>query len=710
MKISNFLCLGLLSVVISCNPLGKQESDSPTSSVSVEASSPTLSYDGSTTSSSVGVAISVAPTTLNDNGAEITNCVISPSLPLGLSINSSTCVISGTPAISLLSTNYSIVVTNSVGSSTATVTLYVAPCSSAEISAIPFAGEGSVNNPYRICSMAQLNSVRDHTAGHFELRGDIDASGTTFTPIPNFKGEFDGKGHTISNLTISSPSSNFVGFFAKLSGATVKNLILTNLNVSGSSYVGGLAGRIGPASLVSRVSTSGTVRATGEYSGGLAGRAQYARVLQSKSSAAVMGASLTGGLLGSCSQFCQVSQAFASGAVTGTSLVGGLIGDLEVGSKVDHVFAQGVVNSDSQKLLIERASMDPEQTTYSLAALVENAFFDSEISGASDFGVGVTGSNPGSSFSSWDSTIWVLSDSAFPRLKYFEASLTYQEITEPALTPLLCSNSAAFDGGHGTRSSPFLISTAAQMQNVHCNPQASFRLTADIDMAGMSYSRPLNYSGQFDGAGHTISNLLIPRIEGVWKTGLFDSLMGGIVKDLSVLNANVTGNYSVGVIAGHAEKGAVVLRCRTSGAVTALGGAIATSEGETDWGAGGSGGVVGSMWHSLVAESASSVTVSADHRSGGLIGQGEPQAMIWDSYATGTVSCETFCGGLAGVMAHGSTGAYNFVLGTGPLIGYGDEIPDSYVNPNSNQTANWDPGIWDTTSSTYPLIRGLSAN
>ncbi|MBU6376454.1 MAG: putative Ig domain-containing protein, partial [Bdellovibrionales bacterium] len=453
-----------------------------------------------------------------------------PSLPPGLTFNTTTGAISGTPTAVSAATNYTVTATNSTGQTASTsISIAVDPCSSAEMSANPFAGAGSANDPYRICTVAQLNRVRNYTASHFELKADLDASGTAFTPIPNFKGSLDGKGHTISNLTISSPSSSFVGFFAKLSGATVKNLILSNLTVSGSSYVGGLAGRIGPASLVSRVSTSGTVTASGGYSGGLAGRAQYARVTQSRSSATVTGADFTGGLLGSCSQFCKLSHSYASGAVTGTTLVGGLVGDLGVGSSVDHVFARGVVTSSSNAALIERAITDDDiaywdSGLYSLAGSISNAFFDSDLTGTSTFGTGTSGSNPGSSFSSWDSAIWALSASTFPRLKYFDSPSTASEMTEPALTPSLCSNSTPFDGGQGTRSSPFLISSAAQVQNLHCNPQASFRLTSNIDMSGMSYSRPLDYSGQFDGAGHTISNLNIPRIEGVWRTGLFDSL------------------------------------------------------------------------------------------------------------------------------------------------------------------------------------------
>lgn len=92
----------------------------------VAASVPSLSYAGATgTQGSIGVAMSVTPTTLANNGSAITNCTIAPTLPTGLSINTSTCVISGTPSTNSSSIEYTVTATNGIGSSTATVTIGV---------------------------------------------------------------------------------------------------------------------------------------------------------------------------------------------------------------------------------------------------------------------------------------------------------------------------------------------------------------------------------------------------------------------------------------------------------------------------------------------------------------------------------------------------------------------------------------------------------
>lgn len=90
---------------------------------------PLLSYIGATgTSGTVGVPMSVSPTTLNTNGAPITNCVSVPPLPTGLTINLTNCVISGTPPNTFTPSVYSITATNAAGPSTAaSVTLAVIP-------------------------------------------------------------------------------------------------------------------------------------------------------------------------------------------------------------------------------------------------------------------------------------------------------------------------------------------------------------------------------------------------------------------------------------------------------------------------------------------------------------------------------------------------------------------------------------------------------
>lgn len=168
-------------------------------------------------------------------------------------------------------------------------------------------GSGSGDDPFLICSFAQLLHLADSPDDwddHFALERDID--GGAISPIGNsgdhFTGDFDGQGRTISDLEITG-SGDDLGLFGFLGGgARVGNLILDGVTVSGENGVGALAGRALSGSQVHNV-TARDVDVTGEENvGGLVGVAQFE------------GSSLT-----------------VTGSVTGDDDVGGMIGRLAGG-------------------------------------------------------------------------------------------------------------------------------------------------------------------------------------------------------------------------------------------------------------------------------------------------------------------------------------------------------------------------------------------
>ena len=89
--------------------------------------------------------------------------------------------------------------------------------------------------------LLQLASASDEDAmaGHYILTKDIDLKDVAFPGIGSerapFTGTFDGDGHTISNLSISLDGEDNVGMFRVIKGATIKNLRLDNVTVSGAS-------------------------------------------------------------------------------------------------------------------------------------------------------------------------------------------------------------------------------------------------------------------------------------------------------------------------------------------------------------------------------------------------------------------------------------------------------------------------------------------
>lgn len=125
---------------------------------------PTLSYAlSSGTTGSVAAAMSVTPSTLNSNGAAVSACGIksgTTALPTTLSVDPLTCVISGTPTATLAATVFTIVATNSVGTSTdATVTLTIGKYLTLIDTAIPLSMNGTAYGEGHTCAVTKTKNV-----------------------------------------------------------------------------------------------------------------------------------------------------------------------------------------------------------------------------------------------------------------------------------------------------------------------------------------------------------------------------------------------------------------------------------------------------------------------------------------------------------------------------------------------------------------------
>jgi filamentous hemagglutinin family protein len=177
-----------------------------------------------------------------------------------------------------------------------------------------------------------LQGIQGNLNVNFALGRSIDASATSgwnsgagFTPIGNvanpFEGDFDGLGHTISNLNIDQSAAN-VGLFGYVLSGIIRNVGLSG-TVSGPSYVGALVGVNNGT--ITNVNSSVTVSAAGSLAGGLVGVNQNGTVINSDASGAVSGTFDTGGLVG-FNEGGTISGSHATGAVSGNNNVGGLVG------------------------------------------------------------------------------------------------------------------------------------------------------------------------------------------------------------------------------------------------------------------------------------------------------------------------------------------------------------------------------------------------
>ena len=198
-------------------------------------------------------------------------------------------------------------------------------------------GEGTPASPFQICSLQNLNSMRDHLSRSFVLKKSIDSRATSswnrgngFYPIGQsdtpFTGSLDGAGHSLLGITIDYPDQDQVGIFGVLQDGRVENLILKHLLVNGREQVGGLVGVNNGQ--IRRVIVSGSVSGQNKV-GGLAGNStQLLEGIISTADVQGTGEGI-GGIVGNTTAELRI--ATASGSVTGNQMVGGLAGSSNQG-------------------------------------------------------------------------------------------------------------------------------------------------------------------------------------------------------------------------------------------------------------------------------------------------------------------------------------------------------------------------------------------
>lgn len=152
----------------------------------------------------------------------------------------------------------------------------------------PFAGgDGSVENPYMIDGLSRLRAMSLYPSAHFVLTADLvlpegSADKNNFVPLFSdekpFMGTLDGAGYKITNLTISNTETFYSGLFSVIgSTGSVKNLTFENASVSGTNYIGIIAGwSLGSITdcTVSGAVTHIAANSFKVFVGGIAGRAE----------------------------------------------------------------------------------------------------------------------------------------------------------------------------------------------------------------------------------------------------------------------------------------------------------------------------------------------------------------------------------------------------------------------------------------------------
>ena len=181
------------------------------------------------------------------------------------------------------------------------------------------------NGSYTVYNADGLLNVAELVNGgktdiNITLDTDIDLTGKDWTPIGTsfsnkYTGTFDGGGHTIKGLTVTT-NDQFVGLFGSIGYAgTVKNVMMEDVQITSNrslGFAGGVAGY--SDGTIENCSVSGSVSGT-VYVGGVVGAQWNGSITGCSSSATVKGTVYVGGVVGQTNDGATMTACYATGNV-----------------------------------------------------------------------------------------------------------------------------------------------------------------------------------------------------------------------------------------------------------------------------------------------------------------------------------------------------------------------------------------------------------
>ena len=187
------------------------------------------------------------------------------------------------------------------------------------------------------------------------LTADIDLTGKDWSPIGtnfynSYTGTFDGGGHTIMGLTVTT-NDQYVGLFGRLGRAgTVKNVVMEGIQITSNHMFGNTGGVAGFSwGTIENCSVSGSISGTMSV-GGVVGVQRDRPITGCSSSATVKGMVDVGGVAGQTNSSATLTACYATGNViiemdTKKNIAGGSLVGMNAGSSLLACYATGNVTS-----------------------------------------------------------------------------------------------------------------------------------------------------------------------------------------------------------------------------------------------------------------------------------------------------------------------------------------------------------------------------
>ena len=421
------------------------------------------------------------------------------------------------------------------------------------------AADGTAEHPYVISDAEGLDLLArcvNLTEGypnstfsglHFELWADIEydttnlvqgnnytAIGTNYNP---FRGIFDGKGHTVSNLRIDKGGTDYQGLFGQVYEGTVDNVVVNNARIFGYYNVGAIVGYISQGTLEHCLALGSVMNGTGSV-GAVAGSFMnatfdhnYYHHCKAKDATSDIG-------IGNISGCYDVSEGDAAvevhiltleGPVTATpDAVRTYQGDAyyKAETPVPLVAADEgyAVNAATISTLNSQPStLTPSAGLYSFAMPAEDATVTATVEDV--WGVTATPAADGSA--------------AHPYV-----------ITSRAGLDLL---SQRVNLGHAYADTLFLLGNDISYTHSTDWDDASSTENNYTTIGWTKNYIGTSFAGIFDGQGYTVSGIRIYRggdNNADNYQGLFGIVIGGTVKNVTLADSRITGRSNVGGIAG----------------------------------------------------------------------------------------------------------------------------------------------------------------
>lgn len=486
-------------------------------------------------------------------------------------------------------------------------------------------GDGSEGNPYQIKSASGLNKMHEFPDKHFVLAQDIDGKGMFFEAIgvngTPFTGTFDGQGHTITGVIVSSGGA---GLFA-INEGTIRNVGIINADIDvRRSNIGILVDQ--NDGIVEYAYSTGSIRGNSTV-GGLVGYSNGI-VRNSYSTARVHArGKQAGGLIGITNRGSTTEQVYATGAVIAEeSNAGGISGYGYNNTVIRNSMAlnPSIVTGTASNRIVGRVLAGETATLVNNYA-DENMFVSSENVTANDpnnekgQGVGAeTFSKPSFFIETlgWDfDTIWIWNEDA--KRPLLQSNL--EQINEDNIPkPKLDRNEEGY----------YIIRSIQELKTISEFPNENYILEDDLDFEGRLFEplfKATPFLGTFDGNNKSLTNFKSEN------GGLFH-LNGGTIKNIAVVDASVTGGSNIGILVN--TNNGTVENSYVTGSIegsSTVGGLAGYSNG-------------------IVRNSYSTADVTAQlNQAGGLIGITNSGSLTENVYASGAVQAlRSNAGGVTG--------------------------------------------------------------